>query len=70
MAKTELVEPVQQNLCLCLDKEESKPDSKGATITIDIPREFPRCGFKNFNVWGTKMNGLISIIVKCMRCGW
>jgi len=38
-------------------------------VTIAIPRECPECGFGNFNVWGTKMNGMISIVVKCMRCG-
>lgn len=38
-------------------------------VTIAIPRECPECGFWNFNVWGTKMNGMTSIVVKCMRCG-
>ena len=38
-------------------------------VTIAIPRECPECGFGNFNVWGTKMNGMTSIVVKCMRCG-
>jgi hypothetical protein len=43
--------------------------SKTTRVSIEIPRECPECGFGNFNVWGTKMNGMISIVVKCMRCG-
>ena len=43
--------------------------SKITRVTVDIPKECPACGFKNFNVWGTKMNGIVSIVVKCMRCG-
>ncbi len=42
---------------------------KATKITIEIPKECPECGFKNFNVWGTKMNGMVNIVVKCMRCG-
>ena len=50
----------------------SKPagySSETTRVSIEIPRECPECGFSNFNVWGTKMNGMISIVVKCMRCG-
>jgi len=50
----------------------SKPSeysSETTRVSIDIPRECHECGFGNFNVWGTKMNGMISIVVKCMRCG-
>ena len=38
-------------------------------VTIEIPMKCPACGFGNFNIWGTKMNGMVNIVVKCMRCG-
>lgn len=40
-----------------------------AMVDIEIPRECSACGFRNFYVWGTKMNGIINIVVRCMRCG-
>ena len=42
---------------------------RAAMVDIEIPRECSACGFRNFYVWGTKMNGIINIVVRCMKCG-
>lgn len=55
-----------QGMVLMYDHDETP---KAARVAIDIPRECPACGFRNFYVWGTRISGRIKIVVKCMRCG-
>jgi hypothetical protein len=41
---------------------------KKMELELEIP-ESCRCGFKNFYVWGTRINGKTRIEVRCMSCG-
>lgn len=67
MAPNEVIETSRHRIVSMHDTPEYT--SKTIRVAVDIPKECPACGFKNFNVWGTKMNGIVSIVVKCMRCG-
>ena len=68
MTQDDLTEASTQRTVFVYDSSQSL-SPKATEITIEIPRECPECGFENFNVWGTKMNGMVNIVVKCMRCG-
>jgi len=37
-------------------------------LELEIPMNC-QCGFKNFYVWGTRINGETHIEVRCMSCG-
>ena len=56
----------KQGMVASSDIDESP---RPAMVNIEIPRECLACGFRNFYVWGTKTNGIINIVVRCMRCG-
>ncbi len=68
MTQDDVTDASTQRTVFVCDSSQSL-SSKATEITIEIPRECPECGFENFNVWGTKMNGMVNIVVKCMRCG-
>ena len=36
---------------------------------LEIPESCDGCGFSNFKIWGTRMNGRLVVTVRCMRCG-
>jgi ribosomal protein L37E len=38
-------------------------------LEVEMPEKCLKCGFENFNVWGTKLKGVVKIQVRCMRCG-
>jgi len=38
-------------------------------INLQIPTSCKKCGFHNFNLWGTITNEKMKIEWRCMRCG-
>ena len=38
-------------------------------LELEIPESCDGCGFSNFKIWGTRMNGRLVVTVRCMRCG-
>jgi DNA-directed RNA polymerase subunit RPC12/RpoP len=68
MTREGSIENTAEGVVLMYDPEKAMVEDS-TRVAIEIPRECPECGFRNFYVWGTKMNGIINIVVKCMRCG-
>lgn len=38
-------------------------------MNLPLPSKCPECGFENIYVWGTRINGVVKIEVRCCRCG-
>jgi len=42
---------------------------RGMRVELEVPEVCIGCGFRNFNIWGTRQGGRLRVRVSCMRCG-
>lgn len=40
-----------------------------SAVNLPLPSECPDCGFENLNIFGTRINGKVSVEIRCMKCG-